>query len=59
MSVIPFNHKMAAHCESGTVTAILNYAGLDISEPMVFGVSSGIFFAYLTTADPGSLYLPV
>lgn len=49
MSVIPFNHKMAAHCESGTVTALLNHAGLDISEPMVFGVSSGIFFAYLTT----------
>ena len=40
MSVIPFNHKMAAHCESGTVTALLNYAGLDISEPMVFGVSA-------------------
>jgi hypothetical protein len=40
---------MAAHCESGTVTALLNHHGLNISEPMVFGISSGIFFAYLRT----------
>jgi len=38
---------MAAHCESGTIAALLNHAGLVISEPMVFGVSGGIFFAYL------------
>jgi len=47
MSEITFNHKMAAHCESGSVTALLNHAGLEISEPMVFGISSGIFFGYL------------
>jgi hypothetical protein len=40
---------MAAHCESGTVTALLNHHGLKISEPMVFGIASGIFFAYLKT----------
>jgi hypothetical protein len=38
---------MAAHCESGTVTALLNHHGMKITEPMVFGISSGIFFAYL------------
>lgn len=37
---------MAAHCESGAVTAQLNHAGLDISEPMVFGISGGLFFGY-------------
>lgn len=37
---------MAAHCESGTVTSLLNNAGLEITEPMVFGISSGIFFGY-------------
>lgn len=42
----PFNHKMAAHCETGTVTAQLNNGGLDITEAMVFGISSGIFFGY-------------
>jgi hypothetical protein len=41
-----FQHKMAAHCESGTVTALLNHGGLDISEPLVFGISAGIFFGY-------------
>ncbi len=46
MSTIPYKHKMAAHCESGAVTSLLNYAGLDISEPLVFGISSGIFFGY-------------
>jgi hypothetical protein len=45
---IAFNHKMAAHCETGTVTAQLNNGGLDISEAMVFGISSGIFFGYFT-----------
>lgn len=46
MIQIPFQHKMAAHCESGTVTALLNHAGLKITEPITFGLSSGIFFAY-------------
>ncbi len=37
---------MAAHCESGAVTAQLNHAGLEISEAMVFGISGGLFFGY-------------
>jgi hypothetical protein len=48
---IPFEHRMAAHCETGTVTALLNYSGLRISEPMVFGIAGGIFFGYLKSAD--------
>ncbi len=44
-----YEHKMAAHCETGTVTGMLNHAGMDITEPMVFGISGGIFFAYLET----------
>lgn len=47
MSIIPFRHVMAAHCESGTLTALLNHHGMAISEPMVFGIASGIFFAYM------------
>jgi hypothetical protein len=46
MSIIAYNHKMAAHCESGTVTSLLNNRGLDITEALVFGISSGIFFGY-------------
>ena len=37
---------MAAHCESGTVAALLRHAGLDLSEPLVFGMAAGIFFGY-------------
>ena len=44
-----YEHKMAAHCETGTVTGMLHHAGMDITEPMVFGISGGIFFAYLQT----------
>ncbi len=47
MSVVPFKHAMAAHCESGSLAALLNHRGLCISEPMLFGVGAGIFFAYL------------
>jgi len=48
---LPFEHKMAAHCETGTVTALLNHAGMQLTEPMVFGIAGGIFFGYLKSAD--------
>ncbi len=44
-----FQHRMAAHCETGTVSSILHHHGLEISEPMVLGIAGGIFFAYLDT----------
>jgi len=49
MNTSGYKHKMAAHCETGTVTGILNHHGLKISEPMVLGISAGIFFAYLNS----------
>lgn len=42
-----FNHQHAAHCETGVMSTILRHHGLDISEPMVFGLASGLAFAYL------------
>jgi hypothetical protein len=47
MPIINFNHKLAAHCESGMVTSLLNHSGIEISEAMVFGISGSIFFAYI------------
>lgn len=44
---IPWEHQQSAHCESGTITGLLRQAGLDISEPMAFGISAGMTFAYL------------
>jgi hypothetical protein len=47
MNNIPYQHKMAAHCETGTVSGLLNFYGLSLTEPMVFGIASGIFFGYM------------
>jgi hypothetical protein len=43
----PLEHKQYAHCESGVVSALLRYHGLDLSEPMVFGITGGLTFAYI------------
>ncbi len=51
MKEINFEHKMGAHCESGTLTGLLNHNGLDISEPMVFGISGNIFFGYFESSN--------
>ncbi len=42
-----FAHRMSAHCENGVTAALLSHRGLNISEPMVFGIGSGLFFIYL------------
>lgn len=42
-----WEHRQYAHCESGVVTSLLRRQGLDLSEPMVFGVSGGLTFAYI------------
>lgn len=44
---IEFKHKQAAHCETGAISNLLSHYHLDISEPMAFGLASGITFAYL------------
>lgn len=42
-----YNHKIASHCETGSVRNLLGHAGLEITEPMVFGIGSGPAFYYL------------
>jgi len=42
---INFEHRSAAHCEAGVVSNLLNFYGYKLSEPMVFGVGAGLFFA--------------
>jgi Domain of unknown function (DUF4872)/Butirosin biosynthesis protein H, N-terminal len=44
---IEFDHVHAAHCESGSFAALLRHDGLKLSEAMVFGIGSGLFFLYL------------
>ncbi len=42
-----FEHLHAAHCESGVSRALFRDAGLDLSEPLVFGIGSGLFFVHV------------
>ena len=45
---LKIDHRHAAHCENGTISSLLRYYGINLSEPMVFGLASGLFFAHLT-----------
>jgi hypothetical protein len=42
-----FEHRQSAHCESGVAASLFTHAGLPLSEPMAFGLASGLAFAYL------------
>jgi hypothetical protein len=42
-----FVHAHASHCESGVMSSLLRHHGLPLSEPMAFGLSSALAFAYL------------
>jgi len=42
-----FQHSQASHCESGVMSTMLRHYGLPISEPMAFGLSAALSFAYL------------
>ncbi|MBQ4821336.1 BtrH N-terminal domain-containing protein [Aquimarina sp. MMG016] len=44
---INFEHNQSAHCENGVVSNLLKYNGLNVSEPMVFGIGSGVFFIFI------------
>lgn len=45
---IDFTHLQAAHCENGVTTNLLKSVGVsDLTEPLSFGIGSGIFFIYI------------
>ena len=52
-----FEHRHAAHCESGTVATLLRTRGLDLSEAMVFGIGGGLFFLHVPWVKMGGLPL--
>jgi len=57
MSVTNFDHTHSAHCESGVMSTMLRHYGLNLSEPMVFGLASGLSFAYLPFVKMGGMPL--
>ncbi|GGH38543.1 peptidase [Mangrovimonas yunxiaonensis] len=44
---IKFTHHQSAHCENGVVSNLMKHHGFQISEPMVFGIGSGLLFCYI------------
>jgi len=52
-----FKHTHHAHCESGVISSMLSYHGLKISEPMVFGISNALNFAYIPFVKIGGMPL--
>ncbi|HNY23212.1 MAG: BtrH N-terminal domain-containing protein [Bacteroidales bacterium] len=42
-----FEHKTAGHCENGVVRNLLKYYEVDLSEPMILGLGSGLFFSHM------------
>ncbi|TYP64396.1 MULTISPECIES: BtrH N-terminal domain-containing protein [Pseudomonadaceae] len=52
-----FQHRQSAHCESGVMANLLTHAGLPMSEPMAFGLASGLAFAYLPIIKLGGMPL--
>jgi hypothetical protein len=46
-----YKHKMRAHCESGTASALLTHGGFEISEAMCLGISGAMMFGYFKTKN--------
>lgn len=50
-----FIHQQHAHCESGVTANLLRHCGMNISEPMAFGIGAGIFFGHLPFLKVGGI----
>ena len=57
MQIPDFEHQHFAHCESGVMSALLKRSGLVLSEPMVFGLSGALCFAFLPFLKFGNMPL--
>lgn len=42
-----YQHIQTAHCENGVVVRLLKTAGINIDEPMAFGIGSGLFYIHI------------
>ena len=52
---LDISHQPAAHCENGAISTLLRYYGINLSEPMIFGLASGLFFTHLTFVKMGGM----
>lgn len=44
---VKFEHLQAAHCENGVTTNLLKSTGVNITEPLAFGIGSGLFYIHI------------
>jgi hypothetical protein len=54
-TAIAFEHRHYAHCESGVLSSLFQHHGMALSEPMVFGLSGALGFAYLPFVKLGHM----
>ena len=45
--ILNFEHRNAAHCETGVTSSLLKFYDYQLSEPMTFGIGAGLFFIYI------------
>ena len=45
MTAAAFEHRHAAHCESGVISNLLRHHGVPMTESLAFGLASGLSFA--------------
>lgn len=44
---IDFEHRQSAHCENGVTAGLFSFNGIQMTEPLIFGIGSGLFFAHM------------
>lgn len=44
---INFTHHQSAHCENGVISNLMKHNGFQVSEPMAFGIGSGLLFCHI------------
>ena len=52
-----FDHRHAGHCETGAISALFRDRGLDLSEPLLFGLGGGPFFVHIPFLKMGGIPL--
>lgn len=57
---IDLEHRRAAHCENGVAANLFRHHGLEIDEPLIFGIGSGLFFGHVpflkVNGTPGTTF---
>lgn len=44
---LKISHQPTAHCENGTISSLLRFYDIHLSEPMIFGLASGLYFSHV------------